>query len=350
MKTTSQKLQIMAMLIGFGLSTQGFAQTADILEDTDAVLNSDQIDIDGMYEQPRESAAQRIEKMRKQLEKKNEEMVSKKIEDMRIKEEQKLAKKLQKAFNGGNLGNVDEVSTAQAAPAQVVAVAPVVEEKKTEIKRNKIIPVFGVTTFSGEQIEFESSFNAGLQAESLITDRISMGLGINYTSMKISDVANNFNNNYNYNFGYYNNFGTNGREIDYSNIAIEANSKFFITDIDSSFRPYIGAALGYNRLSMSYNSDNGAQNFNIGNQNFGQEAQRSSSISGSILGGMEASFTENIGVTLDLRYTRALTSGFAQDQGTTVQQSPDQLRLQNIGEAIEDANQISVGAGLVVRF
>ncbi len=339
----------MAMLIGFGLSTQGFSQTADILEDTEAVLNSDQIDIDGMYEQPRESAAQRIEKMRKQLEKKNEEMVSKKIEDMRIKEEQKLAKKLQKAFNGGNIGNVDEVSTVQAAPAKVVAAAPVVEEKKSEIKRNKIIPVFGVTTFSGEQIEFESSFNAGLQAESLITDRISMGLGINYTSMKISDLANNFNNNYNYNFGYYNNYGTNGREIDYSNIAIEANSKFFITDIESKFRPYVGAALGYNRLSMSYN-DNGAQNYNNGLQNFGQEAQRSSSISGSILGGMEASFTENIGMTLDLRYTRALTSGFAQDQGTTVQQSPDQLRLQNIGEAIEDSNQISVGAGLVVRF
>ena len=346
MKTTSQKLKVMAMLLGFGLGGQVFAQSADILEDTDAILNSDQIDIDGMYEQPRESAAQRIEKMRKQLEKKNEEMVSKKIEDMRIKEEQKLAKKLQKAFNGGNLGMVDQVSTAQAAPAKVVAAAPVVEEKE-EILRNKIIPTFGVTNFSGEDIEFESNFTAGIQAESLITDRISLGLGVGYTSMSISDTANSFNNNYNYNTGYNNTFGNNGREIDYSNFTIEANSKFFITNIDTKFRPYIGAALGYNRSSLSYNDD--GNGYNNGGYNYGSEAQKNSNISGSVLAGMEASFTQNIGMSVDLRYTRALTSGFNQQQGTT-NQNPDQLRLENIGEAIEDANQISVGAGLVVRF
>ena len=346
MKTTSQKLKVMAMLLGFGLGGQVFAQSADILEDTDAILNSDQIDIDGMYEQPRESAAQRIEKMRKQLEKKNEEMVSKKIEDMRIKEEQKLAKKLQKAFNGGNMGMVDQVSTVQAAPAQVVAPAPVVEEKE-EILRNKIIPTFGVTNFSGEDIEFESNFTAGIQAESLVTDRISLGLGIGYTSMSISDTANSFNNNYNYNNGYNNTFGNNGREIDYSNFTIEANSKFFITNIDTKFRPYIGGALGYNRSSLSYNDD--GNGYNNGGFNYGTEAQKNSNISGSVLAGMEASFTQNIGMSVDLRYTRALTSGFNQQQGTT-NQNPDQLRLENIGEAIEDANQISVGAGLVVRF
>lgn len=348
MKTTTQKFQVLAMLVGFGLGGQVFAQSGDILEDTDAILNSDQIDIDGMYEQPRESAAQRIEKMRKQLEKKNEEMVSKRIENMRIKEEQKLSKKLSRAFNGGNLGNVDEVSTVQAAPAKVVAAAPVVEEKKEEVKRNKIIPVFGITTFSGETIEFESKMNVGLQAESLITDRISLGLGVIYTSMNISDTANNFNNNYNYNNnGYNNTFGNNGREIDYSNFSIEANSKFFITDLESKFRPYLGAALGYNRSSLSY-TDNG-NGYNNGGLNYGEEGQKNSNISGSVLAGMEASFSQTIGMTVDLRYTRALTSGFNESQGTT-NQNPDQLRLQNIGEAIEDANQISVGAGLVVRF
>lgn len=347
MKTTTQKLQVMAMLLGLGLSTQGFAQTADILEDTEAVLNSDQIDIDGMYEQPRESAAKRIEKMRKQLEKKNEDMVSKRIEDMRIAEEKKLAKKLSKAFNGGNLGNVDEVSTVQAAPAKVVAAAPVVEEKKEEVKRNKVIPMFGVTNYSGDSIDFESKINFGLQAESLLTDRISMGLGIAFTSMDISDVSSNFNNGYNYNPGYYNAFGNTGREIDFTNLNVEANSKFFITGIDSKFRPYVGGALGYNRSSLKYND--GGNGFQNGGFNFGNEAQKNSNISGSILGGMEASFGDTIGVSLDLRYTRALTSGFNQKQGTTVQ-NPDQLRLQNIGKAIEDANQISVGAGLVVRF
>lgn len=340
MKTTTHKLQVMALLLGFGLSGQVFAQTADILEDTDAVLNSDQIDIDGAFEQPRESAAQRIEKMRKQLEKKNEEMVSKKIEDMRIKEEQKLAKKLQKAFTGGNIGNVDEVSTVQAAPAKVVAAAPVVEEKKEEVKRNKIIPVVGVTSFSGENIDFESKINAGLMAESLITDRISMGIGLTYSTMDIQ-------------LNQYNNFYYGGREMNYTNFNVEANSKFFITGIDSKFRPYVGAALGYNRTKLKFadNNNQNVYNYPTYNNQKQENGESSSNISGSILGGVEVSFGENIGLTLDMRYTRALTSGFNdENQNNTGFQSNDQILLNSYGSEIEDANQITVGAGLVVRF
>ncbi len=348
MKTTNQKLQVLAMLFGLGLSAQVFAQTADILEDTDAILNSDQIDIDGMYEQPRESAAQRIEKMRKQLEKKNEEMVSKKIEDMRIKEEQKLAKKLQKAFTGGNLGNVDTVSTVQAAPVVAAPAPVVVEEKKEEVKRNKIIPTFGVTNFSGDQIDFESKFNAGLMAESLVTDRIALGLGFMYTGMDIQDTANAFNNNYNYNQNYYGVFGNNGREIDYSKLNLEVNGKFFITGIESRIRPYIGGAVGYNRTSLSYKDGGNNLNYNYG-YNYGEEGHKNSNFAGSILAGAEASFSDTIGFSLDFRYTAALTSGFSQEQGTTTL-NPDQVRLDNIGKAIEDSTQLTIGAGLVIKF
>lgn len=349
MKTTTHKLQVLAMLLGLGLSSQVFAQSADILEDTDAILNSDQIDIDGAFEQPRESAAQRIEKMRKQLEKKNEEMVSKKIEDMRIKEEQKLAKKLQKAFNGGNLGNVDTVSTTQAAPAQVVAPAPVVEEKKEEAKRNKIIPVVGVTSFSSETIEFESKINAGIMAESLLTDRIAMGVGLVYSTMDVSIGNGSY---YNGN-PYYNNNAFNNRQMNYTNFNIEANSKFFITGIDSKFRPYVGAALGYNRSKLKFDNENNNNNYynNQYNNYNNADGVTGSNVNGSILGGVEVAFGDTIGLTLDARYTRALTSGFDKENiNNNNQQSQDEIILNSYGSEIEDANQLSFGLGLVVKF
>ena len=40
----------------------------------------------------------KIEKLRKQLERQNEEMVSKKIEDLRLENEKKMTKKLTAAF------------------------------------------------------------------------------------------------------------------------------------------------------------------------------------------------------------------------------------------------------------
>lgn len=336
MKTTTQKLQVLAMLFGLGLSAQVLAQS-DILEDTDSILNSDQIDIDGAFEQPRESASQRIEKMRKQLEKKNEEMVSKRIEDMRIKEEQKLAKKLQKAFNGGNLGNVDEVSTVQAAPAKVVAAAPVVEETKEEIKRNKISPTFGVTNFSGDKIDFESKMTIGIQGESLLNDHISLGLGISYAAMDIQDQTNTF--------GGYNNLGR-GREINFTAMNVDLLGKFYITGADRKIRPYVGGGLGYARSSLKY-AQNDPMVFN--GYNIGDESQKFSNFTGSISTGAEVNFTNTVGLSVDLKYARALTSGFSTETGTTNQNS-DQLRLENLGQEIEDSNQISVGAGLVIKF
>ena len=110
------------------VSSSAFAQDY-LVSETEEILNSEQIDIDGQFR--RESAADKVEKMRKRLEKQNEEMVQKKIEDIRIKNEQKLATDLKGAFNGQAIGTdqeVDTVETVQAAPQTIIAPAPIIKK------------------------------------------------------------------------------------------------------------------------------------------------------------------------------------------------------------------------------
>ena len=127
--------------------------------------------------------------MRKKIEQEHEQMVQKKIEDIRMQEELKLGNKLKKAFSG-QLSNVDTVSTGQAAPQRVVAPAPapIAAPIKKE-NNNSIVPTLGLTSISVDGSEsYESELSAGLNFESRLTKRFSVGIGLGYTTMKITDI------------------------------------------------------------------------------------------------------------------------------------------------------------------
>lgn len=57
------------------------------------------IDIDGNYSEKRESQAERMKRMRAQLEKKNEEMIRNQIEKARYQQEMEMMKALQQKMN-----------------------------------------------------------------------------------------------------------------------------------------------------------------------------------------------------------------------------------------------------------
>lgn len=342
------------IILGMILSSMMFTVGAqdDLLMETGQVLESDQIDIDGSFNRP--SAADRMAKMRQQLEKKNENMMRKKIEDIRVQQEQEMTNKLRKAFQGGLAAiddgqQVDQVQTIQAAPQKVEAqvITPV------ETKRNKVTPFFGVATYSGDNVDFESNLNLGLSLESEVSKHFSVGVNFTYSTMDITDTANTYVTNYNsynyynpyYNSGYNNTFGQ-GREMSYKRMGLEVNSKFFIT-ADTKIRPFVGLGLGYNRSSLKYNDDGNGYNYN--GINFGDEEYNSSFITGSATIGAEVSFSENIGASVDVRYAKGLSTGIS-SESTASYNNPDQRRLENVGTAIEEANQVSLNAGLVIRF
>jgi len=348
MKTfMTQELRILAAMALIGATPMALGQDDPLLADTEEILNSEQINIDGTFR--KQTAADRIEKMRKRLENQNEQMVQKKIEDIRINQEKQLAGKLQKAFRGNMqaMDDMDSVQTVQAAPQRIVAPAPIIEEKK-ELK-NKIIPYFGVRQYNGENIDsFESKVNAGLTMENMITDHFSIGLGVNYTTMDITDRNS---------FVGFNSFGYNdGDNISYQNINLNLNGKFFMTK-DSTIRPYVGLGLGYNRTSMKYNEENSQFNqgfgTNFGNTQNNEESKVSgSNVSGSGMIGAEVSFTENLGLNLEFNYTRAITSAFdgTQNLGFGGFNDVAKANLRTLGDNLEDSDIASLNLGFVIKF
>jgi hypothetical protein len=328
--------------------------TEDLLQDGGA-MQMDDINIDGKL-----SPSERLRKNRERLEERNKQMVEKKIEDVRIRQEIALTNKLQDAF-GKSLNNLneDKVQVAQAAPIApqpVVAAPPVIETKIVEIpapvkvqKDSKIIASLGATAIKGDTIDFESKFNVTVTAENHVLPNLSVGVGLGYSTLDITDTANSFINNGTqnyYNNGYNNYFGNNGRAITYDRFNVETNGKFFLT-VESKVKPFVGAALGYSRSSMKY-TDSG-NNYAYNNVNFGNEGLSSGYLSAAAKLGAEVNFSENIGLNLDLSYTKALSSGISSTAATS-NTNPDQVRLANITKAMEQSDITAVQVGLVVRF
>lgn len=330
-------------------------EAQDALADQDA-LEMDQIEIEGKL-----SASDLMKKRREKLEERNKVMVEKKIEDIRIKQEVALTNKLQDAF-GKSLNNLneDKVTVAQAAPAPVAPapVAPTIIERIIEVpapvikeeKKSKIIPNLGTANIKGERIDLDSNMTIGLTAETLVAPQLSVGIGLNYTSVDLTDVANEYVTTGN--GGYYNNtsytgaYGTNGRAMTLKKISIEGNAKYFFTE-DSMIKPYIGAAVSFNRSTLKYENQSALvyNNVNFGNEDFG-----SSTVAGAGKLGAEASISETVGVNVDFSYAKNITSGISKSSQVSSSTNPDQGRLENIQRDIDDGSVVAIQAGLVIKF
>ena len=277
--------------------------------------------------------------MRKQLEKKNEEMVSKKIEDMRIDAETKLTKKLYKAFDGGLKTN-DQVSTASAAPVRAVVAQKIVPENKKE-RKNKAILNLGMNTMDGNGVSVSDSLKVGLSFESMIQERVSIGVGLSLASMTATDTAE-------YNYFYE------GREVDYKRLALEVNSKFYLT-VGSMIKPYVGAGLAYNRTTVEYNeSNNSYASYNSLSYYDSYYDNEDSSLTTGNLGaaallGVEIGIAESFAMSLDFKYSKDLSSGTDEDVNLSYISSNEQ-KLKNITANIEDSDQLSINAGVIFKF
>ena len=186
---------------------------------------------------------------------------------------------------------------------------------------------------------------AGLRLESNITSRFSMGIGFNFAQLKTND----FGNGSSYmNSGYQNQFGQQGREIQYRGMGLDVYGKFFLTN-GARFRPYLGVGLGYTRASMKYNDD---QNYfdPMNSYRYGKEEYNTSFVNGQLMIGSEIMISEGFGINIEGAYStglgESLSSKSAQNGGT----SPDQARLRDLGEEIVNSDALSIFAGAVVNF
>jgi hypothetical protein len=234
------------------------------------------------------------------------------------------------------------IKLTQAAPLLSTEVAAA--ENNNPFEKIKLIPYIGGTSYSGKVESLEAEISTGLRLESNINERFSVGLGINYSQLKTNDFANNLPYMSQSYMGFY---GRQGREIQYSSMGIDLYGKFFITN-GERLRPYIGAGLGYNRSSMNYGENNNFIHPNHGT--FGNENYRNSFAVGTLMAGSEVMITQKVGMILEAAYSTGLGSSLSSQSAQNPFSSPDQRRLQQLGDEIINANALSIFAGMVVLF
>ena len=357
-KTFTSTALLMTMLM-----SPGMLLAQDLLDDVDATLAGDHLEMDDLNINGQLTPAQQLEQTRKKLEDRNRQMVDKKIENIRIKQEVALTKKLQSAFEQG-LNNMDEdqVSKKQSSTveAQPVAVQPVVAPQPTIIERvvevqapekieeeklTRITPSFGLSTYQGSQVDFEAKTSLGISADHLILPNIALGAGLNYSTMDITDTANSYadTTSLGYNYGA---IFPNGRQMSFNKLTLEANTRYFVT-MESKLKPYIGAGVGYNRTNLKY--EGSANGYSYNGISYGSEGVSTNFVTGSVKLGAEMDLSSSVALGVDVGYTKALTSGFGTKNETT-STNEDQRRLEKVSSAIEDASNLTINAGVVLKF
>lgn len=343
-------IQLVALIALAGMNSVSFAQDDYLTNQTEDILNSDQIDIDGTFK--KESAADRVAKMRKKLEQQNSQMVQKKIEDIRIKQEEELAHKLKKAFQG-NLQGMDQddtgdsIDTVQAAPQRVVAPMPEFDAAEEE-KIYQVIPYAGGKVFNSDKVDnFSSNSDVGVTLETMLTERISIGFRFGHTTMDFTDKDTYLSNVNSYNYQNLN--------VKYKNLAAGIQSKFFFTT--SRFRPFIALGANYNRTTLdldnSVNNNNGCYNYGYGyqcNNNTDTLSVNGSNFTGTASVGGQFQFTKTIGLNVQFDYTRALTDAFTANNLVNNGNNQVSNYLKQQGSNLGKADVAALNLGLVVKF
>ena len=338
-----------AVVAGLHMPKAYSAEVAE-LEETDDALISDTVEMDNIDIDGKLTPSEKLKKKRELLEEKNRVLVEKRIESIRLKQEMALTNKIEEALNSEKEIKEDKVQVGQAAPVVAGSATnletSITGEKldSTSSKSNKIIPFFGVTSIKGTNIDFESKVNAGATIETMILSRLSVGLGVGYTTVDITDVSNNFANTA---YGpLYNSYFSSGRKISFDKTTLEANSKFFLTT-ETLLKPFVGASISYNRSSLKYDDNGNGYIYN--GISFGGEGFSTTAIGGTAKLGAELSFNENVGLNLDISYSKNISSGISTTNNANVSNT-DQLRLQNVAKAMEDSDITAIQAGVVVKF
>jgi hypothetical protein len=338
-----------ALVAGLHMPKAYSAEVAELEESDDALINDtvemDNIDIDGKL-----TPSEKLKKKRELLEEKNRALVEKRIESIRLKQEMALTNKIEEALNSEKEIKEDKVQVGQAAPVVAGSSAnletTISGEKldTTNTKSTKVIPFFGVTSIKGTNIDFESKVNAGATIETMILSRLSVGLGIGYTTVDITDVSNNF-----VNTAYgplYNSYFSSGRKISFDKTSLEANTKFFLST-ETTLKPFVGGSISYNRSNLKYDDNGNGYIYN--GITYGGEGFSTTAIGGTAKLGAELGFNENVGLNLDISYTKNISSGISTSNNANVSNT-DQLRLQNVAKAMEDSDITAIQAGVVVKF
>jgi outer membrane protein W len=179
----------------------------------------------------------------------------------------------------------------------------------------KVTPFAGMTQYSSDEFDFESSYTAGLKIELRINERIVIGGGFTHSSMTLKEEA--------------------VSAFDYSSYGADLFSKFYLI-LESRFQPYVGAGVGYlnsdlKHTGMQVNDNSSATN----------------TLNGEVMGGIDLMFTRKIGFNFEAKYLKAVSSS------TYTQAYPQtfgQYAVDKLAREIDKSGHLILTAGMIVSF
>ncbi|MFG1498804.1 OmpH family outer membrane protein [Halobacteriovorax sp. XZX-3] len=339
MKTTMINSAVLAALLISSAASYG-QQDDPLLSETDQVVHTDEINIDGFYKKKKKpSQADKIQKLRRELEEKHEQMMRKNVEDMRLQEEKRIADKIQKALEG-QLKAMDEINNQQAAPARVQAVAPVVAEPVLPELSNKLTIETGYKSITGEQKEWTAGINFQASVETVISERVSIGISAGFMNLTIQgNELSNYNNYgyYNYNnYNAYNSYSQND-EISYNEFNFGGYGKFYFSR-SAKIKPYLSVGTGIH--FGSFEIQNPVDTFN-------ETKQSMKYVSGSASLGAEVNFAKEFSAQVGLSYEKNI---FRLGEEAQYNGSTNQKALVDQARNIENADTFTLGVGLSYLF
>ncbi len=337
-KTMKNQLKKPLRLVKFGLLLSSIgvaAANSEFIEDQ--FSGEIPIDIDGSFSRPTESS--KLEQVRKKLEKQNEEMVQKKIEDIRVDNEKKLTKKLQSALTG----QAPLVASSTESHAGTTQTKVSSDDNLIDLSLN-----VGVSNISGTAVDLETTITGNLMIESKVHDKILIGLGIGYTNIEMTPLTDVFGNSYfsaYYGSGYYNVSGEYGPAIDYDQLDISANGKFLIGK-SKRLTPYLGLGVIYSRFNMS--SSGASANYWANSFNQQRDVDGSfMSLNANI--GARLMFSDLLGMSLELGYTKGV-GGILGNRTSVSLLGQETAILNDIASEIAESNIFGIKAGLLFSF
>ena len=358
-QTSLEKRNLALILFGvvfFGISALR-AQEDLLLEDTEKVLNSEELSIDGTFQRPKPpSAAEIAAKNRLKMQEKTDQMILKKVEDLRLQQEMKIGEQIDSALNGSPVPT--ELPAVVAAPTPAPTPNAIQDEKTT-----KVTPYIGLNKTFSNRVDYESKFAGGVDFSAEVLTQLFFGVRFNYQNFDITHRANNapyygglgdasapyFNDATFYNW-YHQTYG-NGRLLNYEQWSLEVNSRLYLF-IGERIRPYVGAGLAYNRAKLQFEESNNSYNA-IYKITYGEERFSSSYFSGVLLAGTEVLLNSAVGLNFELKYARGFNSDFNQSANGVYYngfQNQDQQFLNGQGKDITSADSVMASIGLVINF
>ncbi|MCY4643538.1 MAG: hypothetical protein OXB88_02880 [Bacteriovoracales bacterium] len=339
-------LKATAFFVALALSFNGGGLLAQ--EDFE-VFDSEQVDVDGLYNRPKPAptAADRTRERIKDLKKRINNKVDDTVENMRLKQEEQMGRRLENMFTGKGLN--DRPQQAASVKKAPVAKDEGLEEISLYIWAGQSdLSVSNSSGFSNRRHSSNGSFRLEVSGE--LSPRVDIGVALGYNALSFDENP--------YSFDRLS-FGYSERGISGDILSADLRGRFYLMKRKGKVHPFVSGFMGFSRLNLDYDRGRNPYGWLPYNSyslydRYGNETWSSSFMSAGIGVGLKMDFSKTFGLMAHGEF--AQNFGRNKDHGDFRQMAfghhyiNEQMVLEDLSSQIEGGSQVNVFLGMRLAF